>query len=127
MLLVTIESPPQLEFIKNGEITPIARLAHELIQSDRMLRNHTDPDVLFAMSPEMIIDHSERRTERLDTLGIEASESDVKIYQISCELEALGIFPHRAFPEAKNPNADGSIELTAGRSYAVPLGNFPTK
>lgn len=70
IIKMVVESSPKLNLVVNGEITDSGKLARELVNSDLLLRNNADPEVLFAMSPKMQEDHQNRKENHLQTLGI---------------------------------------------------------
>ena len=60
----------------NGVFSPTERghLAHDLVLAHRLLKNHRDPKIAFAMGEDQIRKYSARKEELCDLLGLPQEE-----------------------------------------------------
>lgn len=110
MMIVTIESLPHLEFIRDGNPTHEARLAHDLVKADKQIKALTGEKIYQSDSKYRTADDIRSlhllKVNRLYDLGIDRSEAEKSIAEIGRELEEIGLPSHRAFPET---NQSGEI------------------
>ena len=87
----------------NGVFYPTNRghIAHELDLMHRLLKNHTDPNIAFAMSPEQVQKYCVRKEELCDLLGLPQDEQarEKRIQGFSGHLARAGIPYYRVGPK----------------------------